>query len=149
MNRGANITMTLSRRLSIALLIALILLVSARSTADSKSVVCAKVVGTYGLTIGPRPVGDFAGQVEVAGKRFTSWVTDVLVIKSKSTGSLVGWLYLDQFGLRWLQLRDTPRGLTSTDIAGAKLVDDETYLSAVTGTLNPNLLELSRCDSFR
>jgi hypothetical protein len=124
----------------------LICMAGLRGTALSQSTGagCPRVPGAAGTTIGPRPVGDIAGSVLVRGKRTTAWVTDVLSIDSRSDSRQIGWLYIDQFGLKWVQLRTIPSGSKKSDFGGVPLIVGSS-VSAMSGMINPEIAVLRRC----
>lgn len=94
-----------------------------------------------------RPIGDYIGAVYFSGHREAAWVTDVLALFTRPGHELFAWLYIDQYGIRWIQLRFVPPNLRSQDVAGAKLAVGAS-VSPVNGTLNAKVIELKRCDTL-
>ncbi len=92
---------------------------------------------------GVRRLGDYLGEVQVAGHKRAAWAKDALAIVSRKTGVAVGWLYIDQYGLRWTLLTVTPRGVTGQDLGDARL--SQGLVNPVSGAINPKLLALRRC----
>jgi hypothetical protein len=114
---------------------------------ESSAVRCPRVPGVAGTTMGPHPLGDFIGFEIQKQHPVNAEARDVMALQSNADGILIGWAYVDQDGLLWLQLTGKPAGITSADLGGIELTRETQFLRPGK-KINSVRVSLRRCSNF-
>jgi hypothetical protein len=96
--------------------------------------------------IRPRPPGASLGLLDQRGHTLPDHVVDVLALTAARDPHAFGYLYVDEYGLSWLQLDRDAAGVGAFDVATGIVIVGRPALARI--FLNPHTVRIRRC-AFR